>query len=105
SRRQHTSFSRDWSSDVWSSDLGPADLDGLWAWARELHRRGGADDDAVVLSEALHTLPPEGWTDSRGRALGRAARARVAELGAVVERLRAMAGLPLDRKSTRLNSS
>lgn len=75
--------------------LGPADLDGLWAWARELHRRGGADDDAVVLSEALHTLPPEGWTDSRGRALGRAARARVAELGAVVERLRAMAGLPL----------
>src|SRR5207302_7974006 len=41
SRRRHTSFSRDWSSDVCSSDLHENDIELLLAVARlDLHRHG-----------------------------------------------------------------
>src|SRR5690606_39989932 len=48
SRRRHTSFSRDWSSDVCSSDLGhvvPADPSNPESWS-------GADKLAVIIETA-----------------------------------------------------
>src|SRR5690606_37971434 len=54
-RRRHTRFSRDWSSDVCSSDLGylnPVEIRGAAAFA-------GAAADAGVDGVLLVDLPPE----------------------------------------------
>src|SRR5690606_40364276 len=50
SRRRHTSFSRDWSSDVCSSDLGGAG--GLLAASGALHRQRGDDRRRRVFPPA-----------------------------------------------------
>src|SRR5690606_40472279 len=53
SRRRHTRFSRDWSSDVCSSDLGDVDGLGLFGGLHEAHLAGrlshGADDLVVAF--------------------------------------------------------
>src|SRR5690606_40850478 len=51
SRRRHTRFSRDWSSDVCSSDL---HLEALAGWASA---RGGADTVARAAAPAAAALP------------------------------------------------
>ncbi|WP_226345128.1 ATP-dependent helicase [Agilicoccus flavus] len=100
--------------------LGPADLDALGTWARELHRRrvaaapaavdpagaGPADapprvaarvgpDEAPSLVEALEELPPSSWAGRDAQRLGETARGRLAELAGVLRALRASAYLPL----------
>src|SRR2546429_4335200 len=48
SRRRHTRCSRDWSSDVCSSDLGL--LEPLWQISRTLHRSGRCAEKLVQAS-------------------------------------------------------
>src|SRR3712207_8086140 len=80
SRRRHTRYWRDWSSDVCSSDLAAPGR------SRDHLRR-----DVVLLGEQRHALAPEGGDDAG------------AQVPADVELLAGQrAG---DRKSTRLNSS
>jgi DNA helicase-2/ATP-dependent DNA helicase PcrA len=74
--------------------LGPADIDGLWAWAGRL-AQSEDEGEPIVLSEALHSPPPPGWVDSRARGVGEPARARIVALGEVVDRVRSSVGLPL----------
>src|SRR5690606_40651811 len=52
SRRRHTRFSRDWSSDVCSSDLRGAAADVLAAASRLAHAGGAADVVAAVVDAA-----------------------------------------------------
>jgi DNA helicase-2/ATP-dependent DNA helicase PcrA len=88
--------------------LGPADLDGLWAWARELHRgpwRVAADRelsdlsadtaDEATLVEALDELPPAGWSSSSGARISGPAHQRLVALAGVVRSLRRLTALPL----------
>lgn len=80
--------------------LGPADLDGLWAWVGALARRDGLPRSEVVLSDALDRVPPVTWVGSRGRRVSETARARVRALGHAVDRVRSLAGLPLPELMT-----
>ncbi len=84
--------------------LGPADLDGLMAWARQQQRLrvdadvrdlapDAADDPSIV--EALDELPRPGWSGPEGQVLGDVARTRLGDLARVVRRLRGVTGLPL----------
>src|SRR5690606_40718755 len=75
SRRRHTRFSRDWSSDVCSSDLPRGrDRDGRWQdRGRGMQGAGHQSGDLPSVAEAV-------WRGRRGDRQG-------------------------DRKSTRLNSS
>lgn len=85
--------------------LGPADLDGLGAWARHLGRQvreevadGGpppGPDDAVTIVDALDQLPEPGWQGSAGQAISDAALDRLHHIGGMVARLRRGAGMPL----------
>ncbi|NLG22093.1 MAG: ATP-dependent helicase [Actinomycetales bacterium] len=75
--------------------LGPADIDGLWAWAGALADLDGQDRGDVALADALDRLPPTTWRGSRGRRVSETARSRVQALGQAVERVRTLAGLPL----------
>ncbi|HLS45964.1 MAG TPA: ATP-dependent DNA helicase [Ornithinicoccus sp.] len=75
--------------------LGPADVDGLWAWVQFLAERDGVDRGQVVLSDALDRLPPLTWVGSRRRRVSETARSRVQALGRAVDRVRTLAGLPL----------
>ncbi|MCG7321457.1 ATP-dependent DNA helicase [Arsenicicoccus bolidensis] len=69
--------------------LGPADLAGLHAWARSLGRGGEAGEpEQVGLVEALDRLPPTGWHDAHGRALGDTGRSRLVDLRRRVRRVR-----------------
>src|SRR5690606_13953423 len=52
SRRRHTRFSRDWSSDVCSSDLAQADIDALIAWLER-----SIDDGAAYRTVGY--VPPQ----------------------------------------------
>src|SRR5437762_5291720 len=85
SRRRHTSYIGDWSSDVCSSDLIRGSLAGLAEAA-------GRDGDEVV---AFAPTSPEGR-----RVIPDALAGIPVEL-----RLKALPGAHGDRKSTRLNSS
>lgn len=80
--------------------LGPADLDGLWAWVGALARRDGLPRSEVVLSDALDRVPPVTWVGSGGRRVSETARARVRALGQAVDRVRSLAGLPLPELMT-----
>src|SRR5690606_22731857 len=53
SRRRHTSFSRDWSSDVCSSDL-KTGLSGLTTVLTTLHAGGKFQEGAYTVSGGLH---------------------------------------------------
>src|SRR5690606_40393868 len=56
SRRRHTRFSRDWSSDVCSSDLGDrvlASASTLEAEVRKTVKNGGNVDAAVVIGKRI----------------------------------------------------
>ncbi len=80
--------------------LGAADVDALWAWARERARppEGAAHlgrEHAPVLAEALDHPPPDTWVDRHGHHLGPEAAARVTWLSGVLRRLRSLVGLPL----------
>lgn len=80
--------------------LGAADIDALWAWARERARPAAGSEHlgrehAAVLAEALDHPPPDTWVDRDGRHLGPEAAARVAWLSGVLRRLRSLVGLPL----------
>ncbi|AXH98210.1 ATP-dependent helicase [Ornithinimicrobium avium] len=80
--------------------LGAADVDALWAWAREQARPPAGyehlgREHAPLLAESLDHPPPSGWVDPEGRHLGPEAQARVAWLSGVVRRLRSLVGLPL----------
>ncbi len=80
--------------------LGAADVDALWAWAREQARPPAGSEHlgrehAPVLAESLDEPPPAGWVDRDGRHLGPEAHARVSWLSGVVRRLRSLVGLPL----------
>src|SRR5690606_41076409 len=89
SRRRHTRFSRDWSSDVCSSDLAgePAglflfpeesgnrfDADELavvWAFHIKLHATGSGGEDGVVTAQASVRAGMElGATRSEERRVG-----------------------------------
>src|SRR5256884_7227932 len=82
SRRRHTRCSRDWSSDVCSSDLDPPaagrEFTGMDSGVRvAFHRIGGGPDDEVVLAPegpALWpdiSLSPDGCHLGVGRGSGR----------------------------------
>src|SRR5688572_31582546 len=129
SRRRHTRFDCDWSSDVCSSDLAErfadrardAGVDGVLVLDLPIEE---ADDFRNMLAvrgiDTILLLSPT-TTDERLRraaALGSGflyaisrlgvtgARDRIAD-GAheMVDRIRRVSDLPVDRKSTRLNSS
>src|SRR3712207_8407829 len=87
SRRRHTRYWRDWSSDVCSSDLELAQA--LTFFPREFH----FDGRGVSLASRLRS------PGARSEALATAARSLA---GRGFFRIR---GEALDRKSTRLNSS
>ena len=86
-----------------SCRLGAADLDGLGEWARVRQRSGrrrGADlapdaSERASIVEALDDLPPDTWVGDDGQRIGPVALERLAGLGAVVRRLRTLAGLGL----------
>ncbi|WEV78142.1 ATP-dependent DNA helicase [Janibacter cremeus] len=86
--------------------LGPADLDGLGAWARELGRQavttaegeGGGPpgpDDEVTIVDALEQLPEPGWSGSAGQSISETALARLHHIADMVRRLRRSTGSPL----------
>lgn len=80
--------------------LGAADLDALWAWAREQARDPRAEaaperEHAGVLAEAVEHPPPTGWRGSQGEQLTPQAHHRVAWLAQVLRRTRSLTGLPL----------
>ncbi|WP_299450307.1 ATP-dependent DNA helicase [uncultured Serinicoccus sp.] len=80
--------------------LGAADLDALWARARELARAAGGvvareREHAPVLAEALEHVPSESWTGQEGQRLSPRGRDRVSWLAEVLRRVRSLAGLPL----------
>ena len=80
--------------------LGAADLDALWARARELARAAGGvvareREHAPVLAEALEHVPGESWTGQEGQRLSAQGRDRVSWLAEVLHRVRSLAGLPL----------
>src|SRR5215475_3766548 len=54
SRRRHTRFSRDWSSDVCSSDLGPDEVAELWQRAVQALGEPGA---VILVGERLAEVP------------------------------------------------
>src|SRR5690606_40401626 len=128
SRRRHTRFSRDWSSDVCSSDL----EEDAQQTGDDTGDRGNHGQDLVALLGAL--LAVAGLAVTRGRLALRRGRESTAGgvrrlrreparlglgAGLLVHRLRllrqrrnhrgrfatALVGQPGDRKSTRLNSS
>src|SRR5690606_39653891 len=84
SRRRHTRFSRDWSSDVCSSDLPRSEIHGLFATVRDViealgqrwnHHVVGYDlKQQLGIVRSVHskyrTLFPEGSTV--GKKIGRA---------------------------------
>ncbi len=80
--------------------LGAADVDALWAWARELARppagaRHLGREHAPVLTEALDPPPADTWVGPAGEHLSPEGAARVAWLSGVLRRLRSLVGLPL----------
>lgn len=89
-----------------SCRLGPADLDGLGAWARHRQRAALARGDRradlspdsseqASIVEALDDLPPAAWVGADGQRIGAVALARLRGLGDAVRRLRALTGLGL----------
>src|SRR5690606_40468545 len=96
SRRRHTRFSRDWSSDVCSSDLARVDADRARPHLRPVvHREHRLDREALeqaILDHGLGAGKPllARLEDQHRRAV------ELAGFGQVTGR---------DRKSTRLNSS
>src|SRR5690606_39782779 len=93
SRRRHTRFSRDWNSDVCSSDLG---LVGALVLTRLDDGAGPVDDRAAAVDLAGRGVAgePGGVAGDLGQ-----------DVAAGRDRLR-LEGFHLpDRKSTRLNSS
>src|SRR5690606_39720956 len=78
-RRRHTRFSRDWSSDVCSSDLGPGS--GIRTLDTEsCHGESTADDDACYRETEVTTVTSpvnvvaRGWIDLQNhRSLSRPA--------------------------------
>ena len=80
-----------------SSDGSDADESGLVAAPRQGQVRDQAPESAERASiiEALDDLPPPEWAGSEGQWMSQPARQRVAALGAIVKRLRRLAGLPL----------
>ncbi|WP_346008363.1 ATP-dependent DNA helicase [Janibacter terrae] len=85
--------------------LGPADLDGLGAWARHLGRQAAAEvadgaptpgpEDAVTIIDALDQLPEPGWAGDGGQSISAEGLARLHRLAGMVARLRRHAGMPL----------
>jgi DNA helicase II / ATP-dependent DNA helicase PcrA len=87
--------------------IGAADLDGLWQYAGERHRRdratvtvasrGRAGDaaDSVTLVDALEELPSPDWTGPRGESVSPLALERLAALADVVRSVRSETALPL----------
>nr|WP_246336859.1 ATP-dependent DNA helicase [Flexivirga oryzae] len=90
--------------------LGPADLDGLGEWARELEKRdrpqpaegrGAAADiesetrERASVVEALDELPDPDWRGTAGQRISDTALQRLAGLAHDVRRLRSLTGLPL----------
>lgn len=85
--------------------LGPADLDGLGAWARHLGRQATAEvgdggpppgpDDAVTIIDALDQLPEAGWQGEAGQSISDTALERLHHIAGMVTRLRRNAGMPL----------
>ena len=85
--------------------LGPADLDGLGAWARHLARQARAElgddaappgpDDAVTIIDALDRLPEPGWRGDDGQSISETALRRLQHVAGMVARLRRQAGMPL----------
>src|SRR2546422_5145895 len=116
SRRRHTRCSRDWSSDVCSSDL--ADLDGHPAVALSLHGHHGApaparepvplDPTQPVVEERrrVEPLAEQPFQILARHLLGHAAeRVLVDVLQLPASEVLAQDAPHRDRKSTRLNSS
>ena len=90
--------------------LGPADLDGLGEWARELEKRDrpqpaeGQNTVADIESEtrerasiieALDELPDPDWRGAAGQRISETALERLAGLAHEIRRLRSLTGLPL----------
>src|SRR5207302_5788100 len=66
SRRRHTRFSRDWSSDVCSSDLMPFVAESIWqALAEAAFERGLPSPDPATESIVIAPWPqfPVSWKD------------------------------------------
>lgn len=87
--------------------LGAADLDGLWAYARqrqrdsELARPAALRDesresaDTATLVEAVEDPPPARWVGPRGESVSAVALARLADLARIIRRVRQDSALPL----------
>ncbi|HHU09730.1 MAG TPA: ATP-dependent helicase [Intrasporangiaceae bacterium] len=86
--------------------IGPADLDGLWAYARQRQRLATAGRSAVrdqardaadtaTLAEALEDLPPPAWHGPRGETISDVALRRLTDLAAIVRSVRGVSALPL----------
>src|SRR5688572_31142190 len=80
SRRRHTRFDCDWSSDVCSSDLGERDAreylhtvyeDSLAALLGQLQTDLGRKDIGVVIGRLSDCAKNEGWTRSEERRVGK----------------------------------
>jgi DNA helicase-2/ATP-dependent DNA helicase PcrA len=94
-----------------SCRLGPADLDGLGAWARQRQRTARAEGDRradlspdsseeASLVEALDDLPSAAWVGEEGQRIGAVALSRLKGLGDAVRRLRSLSGLGLPELTT-----
>lgn len=87
--------------------LGPADLDGLAAWSRELLRRGapetsgrqvdiaGDSREQASLAEAVDELPDPDWRGPDDERISEVALRRLHRLRSVIRRMRSLTGLPL----------
>lgn len=73
--------------------LGLADLHALADWSAQLARAHAADDARAAdrsIVDALDELPPRGWVSGHGRRLSENGRERLADLAAVLRRLRGL---------------
>src|SRR5690606_39723038 len=87
SRRRHTRFSRDWSSDVCSSDLEAVNLATRNSYTSVMSHRSGETEDTMIadLAVALNTGQIKTGSASRSDQIGRAA-CREREQGTVGSR-------------------
>src|SRR5690606_40602634 len=92
SRRRHTRFSRDWSSDVCSSDLVETDIASEFRYRAPVMAPGGLALFISQSGETADTLAALKWAKSQGQ-IGRAAcreRVKVAAVGARTTKNRRM---------------
>src|SRR3712207_8923425 len=76
SRRRHTRYWRDWSSDVCSSDLGPVFVSGPGGSGRIPARQSVAEETGFWKNIDEETAEAYKWTRSEERRVGKECRSR-----------------------------